>query len=105
MLDTLAPPSPVKTRRSPPRPGMVWIKGGQFQMGSDRHHPEEAPARTVSVDGFWIDAAPVTNRQFERFVRATGYLTTAERRADAIQGAAAPIGFLGPASLVFTPRG
>ena len=40
--------------------GMVWIEGGTFRMGSDRHHPEEAPAHRVRVDGFWIDRA---NRQ------------------------------------------
>ena len=31
-------------------------------MGSDRHYPEEAPAHRVTVDGFWIDRTPVTNR-------------------------------------------
>ena len=55
-----------------PRPGMTWIPGGRFRMGSDRHYPEEAPARTVAVDGFWIDARPVTNLEFARFVEATG---------------------------------
>ena len=44
--------------------GMVWVDGGTFRMGSDRHYPEEAPAHQVRVDGFWIDRTPVTNRQF-----------------------------------------
>ena len=48
--------------------GMVWIEGGTFRMGSDRHYPEEAPAHRVRVDGFWIDRTPVTNRQFREFV-------------------------------------
>jgi sulfatase modifying factor 1 len=47
-------------------------------MGSDRHYPEEAPARRVAVAPFRIDPAPVTNRQFRAFVEATGYLTYAE---------------------------
>ena len=47
-------------------------------MGSDRHYPEEAPVRRVAVDGFWMDESPVTNRQFRRFVQATGYRTLAE---------------------------
>ena len=34
---------------------MVWIPGGTFRMGSDRHYPEEAPVHRVTVDGFWID--------------------------------------------------
>jgi formylglycine-generating enzyme required for sulfatase activity len=42
--------------------GMVWIEGGTFRMGSDRHYPEEAPSHLVCVDGFWIDRTPVTNR-------------------------------------------
>ena len=42
----------------------VWISGGTFRMGSDRHYPEEAPVHRVTVDGFWLDRHPVTNRQF-----------------------------------------
>jgi formylglycine-generating enzyme len=57
---------------------MVWIPGGTFRMGSDHHYPEEAPAHRVSVDGFWLDLAPVTNRQFKQFVKATGHKTFAE---------------------------
>lgn len=40
---------------------------------------EEKPAHPVRVDGFWMDATEVTNSQFQRFVEATGYVTTAER--------------------------
>ena len=40
---------------------MIWIPGGTFRMGSDKHYPEEAPAHRVTVDGFWIDRQPVTN--------------------------------------------
>ncbi|WP_296551343.1 SUMF1/EgtB/PvdO family nonheme iron enzyme, partial [Phenylobacterium sp.] len=43
---------------------MAWAPGGVFTMGSDRHYPEERPARAVRVDGFWMDLTPVTNRQF-----------------------------------------
>ena len=44
-------------------------------MGSDKHYPEERPVHRVTVDGFWIDRAPVTNERFARFVEATGHLT------------------------------
>jgi formylglycine-generating enzyme required for sulfatase activity len=57
---------------------LVWIPGGEFQMGSDRHYPEERPAHRVAVDGFWMDRHPVTNAEFERFVAATGHVTFAE---------------------------
>jgi len=32
--------------------GMIWIPGGTFRMGSDKHYPEEASAHRVTVDGF-----------------------------------------------------
>ena len=67
---------------SPPAPGMVWIPGGSFLMGSDHHYPEEAPAHRVTVDGFWIDRHTVTNAEFARFVRKTGHVTVAERAPD-----------------------
>src|ERR1700693_6231109 len=41
----------------------VWIPGGTFRMGSNDHYPEEAPVHRVTVDGFWIDRTPGTNRQ------------------------------------------
>ena len=62
--------------------GMIWIPGGTFRMGSDRHYPEEAPAHVVTVDGFWIDRTPVTNASFWQFVQATGYTTLAELKPD-----------------------
>src|SRR5262245_1795053 len=63
-------------------PGMVFIPGGTFRMGSDEHYPEEAPVHRVTVDSFWIDRTPVTNRQFKEFVRATGHVTFAELPPD-----------------------
>ncbi|MCE5318626.1 MAG: formylglycine-generating enzyme family protein [Parachlamydia sp.] len=62
-------------------PGMVWIAGGEFTMGTDDPgaRADERPAHRVKVDGFWMDATPVTNREFQEFVKATGYVTTAEK--------------------------
>src|SRR5882672_9708242 len=57
---------------------MVWLPGGTFRMGSNNHYPEEAPVHRVTVDGFWVDRTPVTNRQFKQFVKATGHKTFAE---------------------------
>jgi formylglycine-generating enzyme required for sulfatase activity len=73
---------PIATEKNesemPDRSEMVWIDGGSYWMGSDQHYPEEAPAHQVRVDGFWIDRTPVTNRDFAKFVEATGYVTFAE---------------------------
>ena len=51
-------------------------------MGSDDFYPEERPVHEVAVDGFWIDHHPVTNAEFRRFVKATGYVTVAEQAPD-----------------------
>jgi formylglycine-generating enzyme len=66
-------------------PGMVWVPGGEFTMGTDSAvgRPEEKPAHRVRVNGFWADATEVTNAQFRAFVEATGYVTTAEKPPDA----------------------
>jgi len=82
---------------------MIWIPGGTFRMGSDRHYPEEAPVHRVSVDGFWIDPTPVTNRQFKAFVKATGYRTTAEVPPDPKNYPGALPHMIYAGSLVFTP--
>jgi formylglycine-generating enzyme required for sulfatase activity len=71
-------------------------------MGSDRHYPEEAPVRSVSVDGFRIDRCQVTNREFSAFVDETGYVTVAERPLDPADFPGAPAENLVPGSLVFT---
>lgn len=74
------------SRRAPSNgpPGMVWIPGGEFTMGtdSDLGWPDEKPAHRVRVDGFWMDPTEVTNAQFAAFVEATGYVTTAEKPPD-----------------------
>ena len=82
---------------------MVWIEGGAFRMGSDRHYPEEAPAHRVRVDGFWIDRTPVTNRQFREFVKATGHVTFAEIAPDPKDYPGALPHMLRAGSLVFSP--
>jgi formylglycine-generating enzyme required for sulfatase activity len=83
----------------------VWVAGGTFRMGSDRHYPEEAPSHLVRVDGFWMDRRPVTNREFRRFVEATDYVTFAEIAPDPTEYPGALPEMLFPASLVFTPPG
>jgi formylglycine-generating enzyme len=65
-------------------PGMAWIPGGEFTMGTDEPNsrPEERPGHRVKLDGFWMDEHDVTNAEFRKFVEATSYVTTAEKPID-----------------------
>jgi formylglycine-generating enzyme required for sulfatase activity len=82
---------------------MVRIPRGTFRMGSDHHYAEEAPSHRATVDSFWIDRTPVTNREFRKFVNATGYVTVAEIPPDPKEYPGALPHMLKAASLVFTP--
>ncbi len=90
-----------RTPKSSPYPGMIWVPGGNFQMGDDRFYPDEAPVHCAMVRGFWMDAHTVTNAQFRRFVEATGYVTRAERPLDPAEYPDADPALLRPGSLVF----
>lgn len=81
---------------------MILIPGGTFWMGSDAHYPEEGSARLVSVDSFRIDEAPVTNREFARFIAATGYVTQAEIAPDPALYPGADPALLKPGSSLFS---
>lgn len=65
--------------------------------------PDALPVHLVSVDAFWMDRAPVTNAEFERFVKATGYVTVAERPLDPSDFPGVPRDKLVPGSAVFIP--
>lgn len=90
-------------------PGMVWIPGGRFLMGSYEGKPDEQPIHEVILDGFWMDQTEVTNRQFQEFVEATGYVTTAEKAPElrSVRGALAEVKILdefnAPGSICFNP--
>ncbi len=82
---------------------MVFIRGGEFTMGSDEPMFVDArPLHRVRVKSFWIDATEVTNAQFERFVQATGYRTVAERPLDPKDFPGVPAADLLPGSAVFS---
>ena len=83
---------------------MVWIPARQFTMGSDHEtFPDARPLHSVELDGFYMDRNEVTNAQFARFVRATGYVTVAERKPDPKLYPGVPPDKLVPGSVVFTP--
>ena len=92
---------------------MAVIRGGEFTMGSDAPYalPNERPAHRVKVSPFLMDIRPVTNDDFAKFVKATGYRTIAERPVDwEVMKHQVPPGtpkpadeMLVPGSLVFHP--
>lgn len=98
---------PCVNATPPPGPapeGMVWIPGGVFYMGDPSpEFPDATPIHKVAVDGFWMDKTEVTNAQFEEFVKATGYVTTAEKPLDPKLFPTVPAERLAAGSIVFTP--
>lgn len=74
----------VQQKSSSSVEGMVWIEGGEFLMGAsdEEGRPDEYPQHKVKLKGFWMDVTEVTNAQFKAFTKATGYITTAERKPD-----------------------
>ena len=102
---TTAPPA-INTAPAPGRApkGMVWIPGGDFWMGcANCGMPDATPVHLVSVAGFWMDSTPVTNHEYDAFVKATSYVTVAERRPDPKDFPGVPVDKLVPGSIVFTP--
>jgi len=93
--------------------GMVWIPGGEFSMGAqdaaDMNNVgmnatvDSRPIHRVYVDGFFMDKVDVTNSEFARFVKATGYVTVAERKPRAEDYPGAPPENLIAGSVVFAP--
>ena len=100
---TITKSDDVQSFERPTDDGMLYVPGGTYRMGSDRHYPEEAPVHRVTVNEFRMDRTPVTNREFRRFVNATGYVTSAEITPDAKDYPGALPHMLKAGSLVFTP--
>ncbi len=106
----------VSNSSTPPGPapeGMVWIPGGEFTMGSTVESEslcglpgvtrDALPVHRVYVDGFWMDKTELTNEQFEKFFKATGYVTVAERTPTKEEFPTVPPENLVAGSTVFTP--
>src|SRR6516165_6379400 len=108
---------PTEVNRNPapgPAPdGMVWIPGGEFSMGANdppgmddvgmKATLDARPIHRVYVDGFFMDKTDVTNAEFEAFVKATHYVTVAERKPRAEDYPGAPLENLVAGSVVFAP--
>ena len=93
--------------------GMTWIPGGEFTMGmldptegvcgGHDSMNDARPLHRVYVDGFWMDTTEVTNEQYDRFVKATGYVTVAEQKPSRLEFPTAPEENLVAGSVVFSP--
>jgi hypothetical protein len=106
----------VPNTQPPPEPtprGMVWIPGGEYSMGA-ADPPEmdmvgmsattdSRPIHRVYVDGFFMDKTDVTNAQLAEFVKATGYVTIAERTPTQAEFPGAPPENLVAGGVVFPP--
>jgi formylglycine-generating enzyme required for sulfatase activity len=108
------PTVPNASKPTVPAPtGMVWIPGGEFSMGaadspSDgkvgmQATADSRPVHRVYVDGFYMDKTDVTNAEFAAFVKATKYITVAERKPTAEEFPGAPPENLVAGSVVFAP--
>ena len=81
-------------------PGMVWIPGGVALMGNaSGDHEDERVEHEVALDGFWMDATEVTNRDFRKFVQETGYVTLAEKTPTAADLPGVDFSQIDPANL------
>ncbi|RMG44731.1 MAG: formylglycine-generating enzyme family protein [Acidobacteria bacterium] len=65
---------------SPPGAPQVLVPGGRIALGSEIGPDDERPVHEVVLSPFALDRYEVTNREFSRFVDATGYVTSAERK-------------------------
>lgn len=103
----------VTAAPGPTPPDMVWIPGGEFSMGAAdppglddagmKATVDSRPIHRVYVDGFYMDRTDVTNQKFAEFVKATGYVTVAERKPRAEDFPGAPAEKLVAGSVVFSP--
>ena len=114
----MAPDFQPTTENKEPAPaaapeGMVWIPGGEFSMGAQKSESlnpvgmqateDSRPIHRVYVDGFWMDKTDVTNAEFAKFVKATKYVTVAERKPNPADFPGAPPENLVPGAVVFSP--
>ncbi|MCK9862161.1 formylglycine-generating enzyme family protein [Paenibacillus sp. ATY16] len=73
---------PKKSNKERPA-GMIYLPGGEFLMGTNDGEgfpaDGEGPIRPVQLSPFYIDPCTVTNAEYADFIRATGYVTEAEK--------------------------
>lgn len=93
--------------------GMVFIPGGEFSMGApnpvgmsdggNENMSDARPIHRVQIGPFFMDEHEVTNAEFAAFVKATGYVTVAEKAPTPQEFPDALPEMLVAGSVVFTP--
>ena len=59
---------------------MLFVDGGEFNMGSEDGDSNEKAVHKVYVDDFYIGSYAVKVDQFRQFINATNYRTDAEKQ-------------------------
>src|SRR5262249_7134184 len=77
-IGLVSPAGPNVPDAVPVEPGMILVMGGTFNMGTDDPNLDQKfaawkPAHPVTVKSFYLDEKEVTNDQYSRFIRQTGY--------------------------------
>src|SRR5271169_154826 len=115
MKEVVFEPTVTNTAAAPAKSpqGMVWIAGGEFSMGAQdppdmddvgmKATIDSRPVHRVYVDGFFMDKTDITNAQFSAFVKATGYITIAEKTPTPEDYPGAPPENLYAGGVVFSP--
>lgn len=57
---------------------LVYVRGGSFEMGSEKGESDEKPMHTITLSNYFIGKYEVTVGQFRKFIAATGYKTSAD---------------------------
>ena len=77
VLSTQIIPEPQTVEQEPvppiPPSGMVFVPGGDFLMGSNEGDPLSKPSHFVTVSPLYVDRTEVTNEDYLKFLKATGY--------------------------------
>lgn len=57
---------------------LIYVKGGSFEMGSDKGESDEKPIHNITLSNYFIGKYEVTVGQFRKFITATDYKTSAD---------------------------
>lgn len=80
----LSPVYAIDRKDGPNEHRLVKVEAGTYALGSAEHSLNHV--HQFRAGGFWVSDAETTNAQFKEFVKATGYVTLAERAGWSLSG-------------------